>query len=691
MMKKFSFCLCLSILIQTYLSAVKSNPSFLDEINNSIATLKKSPDLTPLSYEEYSKLTGFIRNNGKNSPEKPKIYFLNSGEIFHTQGSEDYFCKGIVYTLPRKGEEIDWEKLTSSGFTFDPQKKTFKKKDLKSSKDQFLPGSSIYYIKCQIKGENWESGKEISYYLDKTTRQVKWEEESSNNKEASSSDLLRLKVFLLSETLFGLYHEEGYLGTHNIQEDIFRHIVNDKDTVIKKPSSFTSCKRLKDKNGEWKNLLLNNILYLSDQESDALRLWRAHVSTQENELVAKFPAKYDNEVVYLHNISYEIPQKGTDLPIANEYITSYGISEDASWFYVKIRDREKGGTQIYEYSKKDSIWAKRSKTLKKIIYDQKNPNIAIIKESDSNTFPTYSLRFSKDGGIKTQKILLHDTHPQDFQKERFSKAIHGWIPTCFEPEGHKIPVLLWLPPLMKEETFPLYVDIHGGPAAHARLKFNAYVQYWTIRGYAVLEVNYRGSEGYGKAWETALYGHAAEYDAEDVFSAISFLANNMNYLNKNRIYVGGGSYGAFIAATLISDPKKYPLSIAAVEMRCGLYDCANNREFKNDDDAEERLNWLRIYGANPNANEELNKSISPIHKIKNILTTIPILISHGEKDEQTLPEQAKRYIEALKNEKPTTVTSMIYPASGHGYKDEDEKDCFEKTVEFFENNPAQKK
>ena len=89
---------------------------------------------------------------------------------------------------------------------------------------------------------------------------------------------------------------------------------------------------------------------------------------------------------------------------------------------------------------------------------------------------------------------------------------------------------------------PLIVKIHGGPTGQAPASFSLGIAYWTSRGFAVADVNYRGSSGYGRAFRKALAGEWGIVDVEDVSNAARFLAEE-GLVDAGKLTVTGGSAG----------------------------------------------------------------------------------------------------------------------------------------------------
>ena len=96
-----------------------------------------------------------------------------------------------------------------------------------------------------------------------------------------------------------------------------------------------------------------------------------------------------------------------------------------------------------------------------------------------------------------------------------------------------------LPP---QQLPPLIVKIHGGPTSQAPASFSLDIAFWTSRGFAVADLNYRGSSGYGRAFRKALAGEWGVVDVEDVANAAKYLAEE-GLVDAGKLMVTGGSAG----------------------------------------------------------------------------------------------------------------------------------------------------
>ena len=98
---------------------------------------------------------------------------------------------------------------------------------------------------------------------------------------------------------------------------------------------------------------------------------------------------------------------------------------------------------------------------------------------------------------------------------------------------------------------PLLVFVHGGPTSSARLVYNPVIQFWTARGFAVLDVNHRGSSGYGRRFRRSLYGEWGVVDIADVLAAVSYLVARAGVAPDQLAIRGSSCRGYAVLATLV--------------------------------------------------------------------------------------------------------------------------------------------
>ncbi|WP_088043644.1 S9 family peptidase [Bacillus sp. EAC] len=218
------------------------------------------------------------------------------------------------------------------------------------------------------------------------------------------------------------------------------------------------------------------------------------------------------------------------------------------------------------------------------------------------------------------------SNPENFRYESTDgKQIEGWI---LKPYGFE-----------EGKTFPMILQIHGGPATAYGNGLHHEMQLMASKGYVVLYTNPRGSQGYGHDFVNAVIGDYGGMDYEDIMAGLDYVLENVNYIDHNQLFVTGGSYGGYMTNVIVTRTDRFK---AAVTQRS-------------------ICNWHSFYGTSDigffftewqHGHAELWDDavkileLSPLHHARNVKT--PILILHSEQDLRCPIEQAEQWYVALK-------------------------------------------
>lgn len=222
------------------------------------------------------------------------------------------------------------------------------------------------------------------------------------------------------------------------------------------------------------------------------------------------------------------------------------------------------------------------------------------------------------------------------------------------------------------ELPPLIVKIHGGPTSQARLGLNLKIQYWTSRGFAVLDVNYRGSTGFGTEYRRKLDGQWGVADVEDCV-AVARRHGNGGFVDNDRMAISGGSAGGYtvLAALTAHDVFKAGASHYGVGDLMALADDTHKFESRYLD---------RLVGPLPEA-EAVWRDRSPINHTDRL--DCPVIFFQGLEDKVVPPNQAEAMVAALRA-KGIPVAYVPFEGEGHGFrKAENIKRALEGELYFY--------
>jgi dipeptidyl aminopeptidase/acylaminoacyl peptidase len=213
-----------------------------------------------------------------------------------------------------------------------------------------------------------------------------------------------------------------------------------------------------------------------------------------------------------------------------------------------------------------------------------------------------------------------------------------------------------------DERPPLLVLVHGGPTAAARSTLDLGIQYWTSRGFAVADVDYRGSTGYGRRYREALQGRWGIADLDDVVACARFLASDAradaDRVDPARLAIRGGSAGGY---TTLAALTFRPGVFAAGASHYGVADlaalAADTHSFES--------RYLDGLIAPWPSGADVYAERSPIHSTDALAT--PLAVFQGDEDRVVPPEQAEMMVAALR-EKGVPHSYVLFEGEQHGFR-----------------------
>lgn len=281
-------------------------------------------------------------------------------------------------------------------------------------------------------------------------------------------------------------------------------------------------------------------------------------------------------------------------------------------------------------------------------------------------------------GIKGSSQLTN-TAPAAFSKRVWSIPKFIDIPSR---DGKVIKSKIYLPAGHDpKKKYPMAIFVHG--AGYLQNTINGWNNYWrefmfndllAKRGYVVLDIDYRGSAGYGRDWRVGVHDFLGGKDFDDHIDAIDHMVTNYG-VDQKRIGVYGGSYGGFMAGMLA---MRAPERIAAAAALRPVFD------------------WKNYYAANPqytaqrlgfpDKNPEGYKRSSPISYADKLER--PLLILHGMSDDNVHVQDSVQLMEKLiRLGKTRYFDAMLYPSENHGFvRPESWADEYERILALFEEH-----
>jgi len=207
------------------------------------------------------------------------------------------------------------------------------------------------------------------------------------------------------------------------------------------------------------------------------------------------------------------------------------------------------------------------------------------------------------------------------------------------------------------ERPPLIVTAHGGPTGHTTAVFDLGVQFWTSRGLAVVDVNYGGSTGYGRAYRQRLNGMWGVVDLQDCVNAARFLVDRGD-VDGDRLLVRGGSAGGYVVMCALTFTDVF----AAGASYFGIADLV---PFAQGDTHKFESHYEHtMIGPWPEA-EDTYRARSPINFTD--LLSAPMLVLQGADDEVVPPAQAELIVGVLEA-KHIPHAYLLYEGEGHGFR-----------------------
>jgi dipeptidyl aminopeptidase/acylaminoacyl peptidase len=248
-------------------------------------------------------------------------------------------------------------------------------------------------------------------------------------------------------------------------------------------------------------------------------------------------------------------------------------------------------------------------------------------------------------------------------QSRDSLTIHGYLTL---PKGYD---------LETAQNLPVVVNPHGGPWARDSWGFNPEVQFLANRGYAVLQMNFRGSTGYGKKFWEMSFGQWGLSMQDDITDGVKWLINK-GIADPDRVAIYGGSYGGYATlAGMTFTPDLYAAGVDYVGV-------SNLFTFMNTIPPywKPMLDMFYEMVGNPQTDSLRLRQTSPVFHADKIKA--PLFIAQGANDPRVNKDESDQMVEALRN-RGVEVQYMVKDNEGHGFRNEENRFDFYGAMEQF--------
>ncbi|MFA5646296.1 MAG: S9 family peptidase [Candidatus Ratteibacteria bacterium] len=385
-----------------------------------------------------------------------------------------------------------------------------------------------------------------------------------------------------------------------------------------------------------------NILHLIDsRDYNTGRLIELNTLTMQQRVLAEDP-NADVSQIFSHPDTYEIQAVGFLKERLEWQILDPAIQED---FHL-LGASEKADFTIVSRDASDTIWI-----------------IGYISDTSPTTFYSYNRTTKK-------RTFLFHTQPA------FNEySLAPMKPFSLKTKDHLTLHGYLTLPQNKHTNLPTVLYVHGGPWARDEWGFNPSAQWFANRGYACIQINYRGSTGYGKAFVNAGNREWGARMHDDLVDTVQW-AIEEKIADPAKIAIFGGSYGGY--AALVGATFTPDLFCCAVDIVGPSNLITLIRSVPPYWKPMISLFYTRV--GNPDTEEEFLKSRSPLFKVDAI--KIPLLIAQGANDPRVKQAESEQIVAELKK-RNIPHEYMLFPDEGHGFVKPENRLAFYAAAERF--------
>jgi dipeptidyl aminopeptidase/acylaminoacyl peptidase len=291
-------------------------------------------------------------------------------------------------------------------------------------------------------------------------------------------------------------------------------------------------------------------------------------------------------------------------------------------------------------------------------------DISGVNISDSET----KMAFYHDGSRSPANLYVYNFGTKDLARLTNSlnpeinpnDLVDGRVVRYKSFDGLEVPAILYQPHgASAQNKAPAIVKVHGGPGGQARMPYSASVQFLVNHGYAVLDVNNRGSGGYGKTFFLADDQKHGREPLWDCVEAKKYLAT-LGYVDDKRIGIMGGSYGGYmVLAALTFEPEEFNVGV-------DLFGISNWVRTLESIPPYWESQRKSLYGeiGDPKTQISMLREISPLFHAEKI--TKPLMVLQGANDPRVIKPESDEIVEAIKK-RNGIVEYVVFDNEGHGF------------------------
>jgi dipeptidyl aminopeptidase/acylaminoacyl peptidase len=384
-------------------------------------------------------------------------------------------------------------------------------------------------------------------------------------------------------------------------------------------------------------------MYLVDaRNSNTGRLVKMDLATGETSVIAE-DAQYDVSNVLVNPDNYTIQAVAFNRDRVEWIVLDESIKLD----FDTIREISRGNFAVTSRDNADRTWI--------ISFSRDDGPVAFYAYDRQ----TRKVTFLFDNQPDLNKYTLATMEPISFTS-RDGLTIHGYLTLPVKTEGKNLPLVL---------------NVHGGPQARDNWGYNPEAQWLANRGYACLQVNYRGSTGYGKEFLSAGDREWGGKMHDDLVDAVLW-AIKQGIADPQKVAIYGGSYGGY--AALVGATFTPDLFCCAVDI-VGPSNLITLLRSVPPYWSALLVSLYRRVG-NPDTDEEFLNSRSPLFKVDQI--KIPMLIAQGANDPRVKQAESEQIVEAMKK-RGIDYEYMLFPDEGHGFAKPENRLKFYAAAEKF--------